>query len=84
MPEAWCAALIQFLKGPLRFLVGNQLMESALYPGTEIKQGDTLSPTIFSLLTAVLIRKVLHRLPQVQSFFLLMTHFSSSLGLLGK
>ena len=53
-------ALIQFLKGPLRFLVGNQLTESALYPGTGIKQGDTLSPTIFSLLTAVLIRKILH------------------------
>ena len=63
VPEARCAALIRFLKGPLHFLVGNQLTASALYPGTGIKQGDTLSPTIFSLLTAVLIRKVLHRFP---------------------
>ena len=68
MPETWCAALIHFLKGPLCFLVGNQLTESALQPGTEIKQGDTLSPTIFSLLTAVLIWKVLVEFPQVQSF----------------
>ena len=68
VPETWCAALIQFLKGPLQFFVGNQLTESALYPGTGIKQGDTLSPTIFSLLTVVFIEKVLHGFLQVQSF----------------
>ena len=55
-------------KGPLRCLVRNQLTESALHPGTGIKQGDTLPPTIFSLLPAVLIRKIVIRFPQVQSF----------------
>ena len=84
MPETWCAALIRFLKGPLRFLVGNQLTEAALYPGTGIKQGDTLSPTIFSLLTAVLIRKVLHRFPQVQLFLFADDTLSLSLVLLDK
>uniref|UniRef100_A0A7S4GDB3 Reverse transcriptase domain-containing protein n=1 Tax=Eutreptiella gymnastica TaxID=73025 RepID=A0A7S4GDB3_9EUGL len=33
-------------------------MEDVLNPGLRIKQGNTLSPTIFSLLTAVLMRKV--------------------------
>ena len=63
IPGTWCTALIQIVKDTLRFLVGNQPSEAVLQPGTSIKQGDTLLPTIFSLHTAVLIQKVLKRLP---------------------
>ena len=32
VPEAWCQALIQFLRGPVHFLVGNQLTIAHLRP----------------------------------------------------
>ena len=68
VPKTWCTALIYFLKGPQGFLAGNQQTEAAVHTGTGIKEGDTMSSTIFCLLTAILIGKDLHRFPQVQSF----------------
>ena len=49
MPGHWCEALIQFLKGSIPFLVGNQLTAEEMQPESRIKQGGTLSPIIFSL-----------------------------------
>ena len=34
-------------RGPIQFLVGNQITGAELVPGSGIKQGDTLSPTLF-------------------------------------
>ena len=59
---------MQFLEGAVRFLIGNRLAVPELYLRSGIKQGDTLSPTIFLLLTGVLISRVKQRLPRVESF----------------
>ena len=59
---------MRLLEGAVGFLIGNQLVAPELHPGLGIKQGHTLSPTIFSLTTAVLSSKVKQRLPQVESF----------------
>ena len=49
LPRVWVHILEQFLRGPIQFLVGNQIIETKLVPMSGIKQGDTLSPTSFSL-----------------------------------
>ena len=52
----------------MQFLVGNQLASSALHPRLGIKQGDTLSPTLFSLLTAILVYKLKAHLPGARCY----------------
>ena len=53
--------------GPIRFLVGNQLTDTVLTPQSGIKQGDTLSPTLFSSLTALLVHRGRFRTARAQS-----------------
>ena len=58
VPAMWVHILEQFLQGPIQFLVGHQITETELVPGSSIKQGDTLSPTLFPLLIALLVHKI--------------------------
>ena len=68
VPPVWVHNLEQFLRGPIQFLVGSQITGAGLVPGSGIKQGDTLSPTLFSLLTALLVHKIKLRFPEMRSF----------------
>ena len=68
IPEAVERLILSFLKGPLRFLVGNRLSEQELTPKSGIKQGDVLSPALFSLLTAVLVEKLRAQDPGLRAF----------------
>ena len=56
------------MRGPIQFLVGNQINAAELVPASGIKQGDTLSPTRFSLLTALLVHKIKVRFPEMRGF----------------
>ena len=68
VPTVWVHILKQFLRGPIQTLVGNQITGAELVPGSGIEQGDTLSPTLFSLLTALLVHKIKLRFPEMRSF----------------
>ena len=59
---------MSFLKGPIGFLVGNKVSPEWIRPGGGIRQGDTLSPALFALLTALLCRKLQQRMPQARPF----------------
>ena len=48
IPLARGSVLSQSVQGPIRFLVGNQQANPTLTPGSVIKRGDTLSPSLFS------------------------------------
>ena len=49
-------------------MVGNQITGAELVPGLGIKQGDTPSPILFSLLTALLVYNIKLRFPEMRSF----------------
>ena len=68
MPPVWVHILEQFLRGPIQNLVGNQITGAELVPGSGIKQGHTVSPTLFSLLTTLLVHKIKLRFPEMRSF----------------
>ena len=55
IPAAWTEVVMEYLKYGIRFLVGRQASRTTLTPGAGVRQEDTLSPTLFSLLTAILI-----------------------------
>ena len=59
---------MSFLKGPIGFLVGNKVSPAWIRPGGGIGQGDTLSPALFALLTALLCRKLQQKMPQARPF----------------
>ena len=68
VPPMWVHILQLLLRGPIQFLVGNQITGAELFPGSGFKQGNTLSPTLFSLLTALLVHKIKLRFPEMRSF----------------
>ena len=53
--KEWCEVLLDFLGSELKFLLGAMLADAVLQPKFGIKQGDPLSPTLFSLLTTLLV-----------------------------
>ena len=63
MQSAWVALILSFLKGPIHYLVGKQVTEVSLEPTAGIRQGDTLSPALFSLVTSLLVAHVHRDLP---------------------
>ena len=62
--KACCEVLLDLLGSELKFLVGPMLADAALQPKCAIKQGDTLSPTLFSLLTTLLVDDWQKKCPQ--------------------
>uniref|UniRef100_A0A7S1I8F4 Reverse transcriptase domain-containing protein n=1 Tax=Eutreptiella gymnastica TaxID=73025 RepID=A0A7S1I8F4_9EUGL len=68
LPKQWVAVILSFLKGPIGFLVGRRVSAEWMYPGGGIRQGDTLSPALFALITALLCRKLEQKMPGVKTF----------------
>jgi hypothetical protein len=68
LPKQWVSVIMSFLKGPIGFLVGNKVSPEWIRPGGGIRQGDTLSPALFALLTALLCRKLQQKMPQARPF----------------
>ena len=68
LSERWIRVLLSFLKGPMSFIIGNSITEEEIWPSGGIRQGDTLSPTIFVLLTTVLCREMARSFQEVQLF----------------
>ena len=68
MPSQWVAVILEFLRGPLGFIVGRRVSETYIKPTGGIRQGDTLSPSLFVLLTSILCRKLSMELPQCKVF----------------
>ena len=55
IPTPWVCVLLQILRGPFLFLVmGGVVREHSLTPASGMRQGDPLSPILFSLLTSVI------------------------------
>ena len=54
MEEHWITMLIEFMIDELRFLVGNKISSTWFKPEGGIRQGDSLSPAIYVMVTAIL------------------------------
>ena len=68
LPEGWIRVLLSFLRGPIAFIVGNVVTEEEIWPTRGIRQGDTLSPTLFVLLTTILCREISRKFDDVKPF----------------
>ena len=62
--EAWCEVLLDFRGSELKFLVGPVVADAILQPKRGIKQSDTLSPALFSLMTTLLVDDLQKKCPQ--------------------
>lgn len=54
MEEHWITMFVEFMKDELGFLVGNKISGTWFKPEGGIRQGDSLSPAIYVMVTAVL------------------------------
>ena len=52
--EHWIRMLIEFVKEGLGFLVANKVSDTWIQTKGEIRQGDSLSPAMYAMITAVL------------------------------
>ena len=68
LQEGWIRTLLSFLRGPISFIVGDMVTEEEIWPTGGIRQGDTLSPTLFVLLTTILCREIARAFNDVKPF----------------
>ena len=64
----WVKVIMQFLQGPMGYLVGHTVADERIRPRRGIKQGDTLSPSRFALMTAALVIALRRAVPELQTF----------------
>ena len=68
LPEQWVPGIMSLLKGRIGFLMGKEVSPEWIRPGGGIRQGVTLSPALFALLSALLCRKLQQQIPQARPF----------------
>ena len=66
--ERWIRVIINFTKGPVGFLVGQEVPDRRISPAGGIKQGDTLSPALYALVTTSLIQALKKRIPGIKMY----------------
>ena len=68
MEERWIRVIINFTKGPVGFLVGQEIPDCRIHPARGIKQVDTLSPAIYALVTTSLIQALKKKVPGIKMY----------------
>lgn len=64
VPSKVIQLLDTYMKGPIHILVGQTMTQDYINPTSGIRQGDTLSPSIFSLVTTLLVYALKRTTPE--------------------